>query len=150
MHPAISVWPSLFFYDRKLLDGPELRDGSCRRAPWHSRPCFPPLAFFDCQCAPSERHCLNESIWSGSCSRLVCRDCTRLLSSGSTSSIETARCLCCKMPMRCVECRPPSSVWAFTPCLTQVQQALHLQHCLNWPYIAILQTCPSWQEDLGG
>ncbi|KAK9868262.1 hypothetical protein WJX84_007623 [Apatococcus fuscideae] len=49
MHPAISMWPSLFFYERKLLDGPELRDGSCRRAPWHSRPCFPPLAFFDCQ-----------------------------------------------------------------------------------------------------
>ena len=51
MHPAISAWPSRFFYESKLLDGPELRDGTLRKAPWHSRPCFPPIAFFDCQCA---------------------------------------------------------------------------------------------------
>ncbi len=56
MHPAISKWPSSFFYDCKLLDGPALKDGSLRKAPWHSRPCFPPLAFFDCQYAFLSSH----------------------------------------------------------------------------------------------
>ncbi|KAL0017843.1 hypothetical protein WJX77_008034 [Trebouxia sp. C0004] len=51
MHPAISAWPSLFFYQGKLIDGTSALPGAVasRAADFHKRPCFPPLAFFDCQ-----------------------------------------------------------------------------------------------------
>ena len=51
MHPAISAWPSLFFYQGKLTDGTSALPGAVasRAADFHKRPCFPPLAFFDCQ-----------------------------------------------------------------------------------------------------
>lgn len=51
MHPAISAWPSLFFYQGKLTDGTSANPGAAasRAADFHKRPCFPPLAFFDCQ-----------------------------------------------------------------------------------------------------
>ncbi|KAA6418527.1 MAG: hypothetical protein FRX49_11473 [Trebouxia sp. A1-2] len=51
MHPDISAWPSLFFYQGKLTDGTSALPGavSSRAADFHQRSCFPPLAFFDCQ-----------------------------------------------------------------------------------------------------
>ncbi|KAK9830550.1 hypothetical protein WJX72_012414 [[Myrmecia] bisecta] len=48
MHPAISAWPSAFFYDGKLVDGRGIREGGERDAAFHKQPCFPPLAFYDC------------------------------------------------------------------------------------------------------
>lgn len=45
MHPAISAWPAKYFYDAELVDGPGVH---ALTAPFHSHPCFPPLAFFDC------------------------------------------------------------------------------------------------------
>lgn len=47
MHPAISAWPSAHFYRGRLLDAEAVR-GAARAQPFHSLPCFPPLAFFDC------------------------------------------------------------------------------------------------------
>ena len=51
MHPAISAWPSLFFYQGKLMDGTSALVGAVasRAADFHQRPCFAPLAFFDCR-----------------------------------------------------------------------------------------------------
>ena len=49
MHPAIAVWPSTFFYQGQLVTARSLADGKARRADFHSQPCFPPLAFFDCR-----------------------------------------------------------------------------------------------------
>lgn len=51
MHPAISAWPSLFFYQGKLSDATSALPGAVasRAADFHKRPCFPPLAFFDCR-----------------------------------------------------------------------------------------------------
>ena len=51
MHPAISAWPSLFFYQGKLSDATSALPGAgaSRAADFHKRPCFPPLAFFDCR-----------------------------------------------------------------------------------------------------
>lgn len=52
MHPAISAWPSAFFYQGRLLDAPAVRPGpdgtGGRAAPWHARRRLPPLAFWDC------------------------------------------------------------------------------------------------------
>ena len=55
MHPAISAWPSSYFYEGRLLDAPGVAAGSGgggggggRAAPWHATLCFPPLAFYDC------------------------------------------------------------------------------------------------------
>ena len=59
MHPAISAWPSSFFYSGQLQDAAAVvvppsgggggGGGGGRSAPWHERPCFPPLAFWDCR-----------------------------------------------------------------------------------------------------
>ena len=54
MHPAIAVWPSNFFYQGKLVTARSLADGKARRADFHSQPCFPPLAFFDCRHAGAD------------------------------------------------------------------------------------------------
>lgn len=48
MHPLISAWPSRFFYEGRLVDGERTTPASCA-ADFHSRPCFPPLAVFDCR-----------------------------------------------------------------------------------------------------
>lgn len=51
MHPAISAWPSAFFYEGQIADAPGVLPGpgvGGRAAPWHAAPCFPPLAFWDC------------------------------------------------------------------------------------------------------
>ncbi|KAF5835699.1 P-loop containing nucleoside triphosphate hydrolase protein [Dunaliella salina] len=42
MHPDISFFPSQQFYGGGLLDGQEHT-----KQPWHSQPCFGPLAFYD-------------------------------------------------------------------------------------------------------
>lgn len=55
MHPAISAFPASFFYSGKLLDAAAVAGGGSagagggRTAPWHDRPCLPPLAFWDCR-----------------------------------------------------------------------------------------------------
>ena len=54
MHPAISAWPSSYFYAGYLKDAPAVL-GNSRSAPFHQTPCFPPLAFFDCRC----RYCFK-------------------------------------------------------------------------------------------
>ncbi|CAL8465380.1 g4916 [Coccomyxa elongata] len=48
MHPAISAWPSAYFYAGQLKDASAVL-GDARSAPFHQTPCFPPLAFFDCR-----------------------------------------------------------------------------------------------------
>lgn len=48
MHPAISAWPSEYFYSGQLKDAPAVLN-TARTAPFHQTPCFPPLAFFDCR-----------------------------------------------------------------------------------------------------
>lgn len=55
MHPAISAWPSLFFYQGKLKDGTSALAGAVasRAADFHRKSCFAPLAFFDCRCDSS-------------------------------------------------------------------------------------------------
>lgn len=47
MHPIISRFPSQYFYDGKLVDGESISPDRCAAA-FHSKPCFPPFAFFDC------------------------------------------------------------------------------------------------------
>lgn len=46
-------FPAAFFYSGRLRDAPAVlvqgADGGGRAAPWHARPCFPPLAFWDCK-----------------------------------------------------------------------------------------------------
>ena len=69
MHPAISAWPSAFFYSGQLQDAAAVSalpsgGGGGRSAPWHERPCFPPLAFWDCQEASAGADCL-----AGACVR---------------------------------------------------------------------------------
>ena len=51
MHPAISAFPSAFFYSGRLQDDPALLPPASGRglAPWHAHSCFPPLAFWDCK-----------------------------------------------------------------------------------------------------
>ena len=45
MHPDICQFPSEYFYDSKLENGPRMRE-ACE-ASWHSDPMFPPYRFFD-------------------------------------------------------------------------------------------------------
>ncbi|KAJ5143468.1 uncharacterized protein N7515_002255 [Penicillium bovifimosum] len=47
MHPAISAFPSLTFYDGKLQDGPDM--GKLRQRPWHQSELLSPYRFFDVQ-----------------------------------------------------------------------------------------------------
>mgnify|MGYP003702019791 CR=1 FL=1 len=44
MHPEISRFPSLHFYENKLLDGAQAADKS---APFHGHDCLGPYMFFD-------------------------------------------------------------------------------------------------------
>ena len=72
MHPAIAAWPSTFFYQGKLVTARSLADGKARRADFHSQPCFPPLAFFDCRQAGAAKDlplCLLFTVDPGFCSR---------------------------------------------------------------------------------
>ncbi|BDA50111.1 probable helicase SEN1 at C-terminar half [Coccomyxa sp. Obi] len=48
MHPAISAWPSAYFYASQLKDAPAVLNDA-RSALFHQTLCFPPLAFFDCR-----------------------------------------------------------------------------------------------------
>jgi hypothetical protein len=72
MHPAISAWPSKFFYDGRLRDAPSVAGdrasgaASSRAATFHRRACFGPLAFFDCQ----EVGCRDEG--AGGVARRAC------------------------------------------------------------------------------
>ncbi|KAF5835698.1 AAA domain-containing protein [Dunaliella salina] len=45
MHPDISFFPSQQFYGGGLLDGQGTEEHT--KQPWHSQPCFGPLAFYD-------------------------------------------------------------------------------------------------------
>ncbi|GIL49937.1 hypothetical protein Vafri_6246 [Volvox africanus] len=45
MHPEISAFPSLEFYEGRLLNGEGVEDETTQ--PWHSQPAFGPFAFFD-------------------------------------------------------------------------------------------------------
>ena len=47
MHPDISSFPSLVFYDGKLLDGENM--AKARAKPWHHSPLLGPYRFFDVQ-----------------------------------------------------------------------------------------------------
>lgn len=47
MHPEISRFPSLTFYDGKLQDGPDM--GTLRTRPWHQSELLSPYRFFDVQ-----------------------------------------------------------------------------------------------------
>ena len=70
MHPAIAVWPSTFFYQGQLVTARSLADGKARRADFHSQPCFPPLAFFDCRRAGADLpFCLEFTVDPVSCLR---------------------------------------------------------------------------------
>lgn len=45
MHPEISIFPSKEFYERQLLDGPDMLQ--LRNKPWHSNSLLGPYRFFD-------------------------------------------------------------------------------------------------------
>lgn len=45
MHPELSLFPSDFFYNRRLKDGPLLLNN--RKAEWHQNAMFPPYKVFD-------------------------------------------------------------------------------------------------------
>jgi superfamily I DNA and/or RNA helicase len=47
MHPAISAWPSRWFYSGRLLDGAGV-DATSRGAPFHASPWRGPLVVWDC------------------------------------------------------------------------------------------------------
>ncbi|KAJ5194490.1 Zinc finger CCHC-type [Penicillium cf. griseofulvum] len=47
MHPAISRFPSVTFYDGKLQDGPDM--AKLRQRPWHQSELLSPYRFFDVQ-----------------------------------------------------------------------------------------------------
>lgn len=47
MHPAISNFPSVTFYDGKLQDGPDM--AKLRQRPWHQSDLLSPYRFFDVQ-----------------------------------------------------------------------------------------------------
>ncbi|KAJ5542691.1 Zinc finger CCHC-type [Penicillium sp. DV-2018c] len=47
MHPAISAFPSMTFYDGKLQDGPDM--GKLCQRPWHQSELLSPYRFFDVQ-----------------------------------------------------------------------------------------------------
>src|SRR5258708_18180545 len=47
MHPDISLFPSMAFYDSRLLDGPDM--AKLRARPWHSATLLGPYRFFDVQ-----------------------------------------------------------------------------------------------------
>lgn len=61
MHPDISAFPSLTFYDGKLQDGPDM--GKLRVRPWHQSELLSPYRFFDVQgmhhSAPKGRSLIN-------------------------------------------------------------------------------------------
>lgn len=46
MHPSISAWPSKYFYGGAIRDHAGLQQE--RAAAFHPRPCFPPIAFYNC------------------------------------------------------------------------------------------------------
>ena len=60
MHPAISAWPSRFFYRGRLSDAESVQ-GRIRAAAFHKQSCFPPLAFYDCRCASLTRQGLKNT-----------------------------------------------------------------------------------------
>lgn len=45
MHPEISLFPSTAFYDKRLLDGPDM--DTLRQRPWHANDLFGPYVFFN-------------------------------------------------------------------------------------------------------
>jgi hypothetical protein len=109
MHPAISAWPSAFFYSGQLQDAaalvvpPSGSNGSGgRSAPWHDRPCFPPLAFWDCREASAGagrlRGRMHEGLvsrrWAGCCwpavDRLHAPWCCRGGSAGAAAAARSA------------------------------------------------------------
>lgn len=44
MHPSISVFPSVAFYNSRLTDGPSMETKTAQ--PWHAHSLFPPYSFF--------------------------------------------------------------------------------------------------------
>ena len=48
MHPAISAWPSQYFYKGLLVDADSVRSRG-KAAGFHKRHCFAPLALYDCR-----------------------------------------------------------------------------------------------------
>lgn len=63
MHPEISLFPSGAFYDKRLLDGPDM--GTLRRRPWHANDLFGPYVFFNVagkhQTAGSSKSLINRA-----------------------------------------------------------------------------------------
>jgi senataxin len=61
MHPEISLFPSKTFYDRRLLDGPDM--AKLRQQPWHAQELLGPYRFFDVegqhQAAPKGHSLIN-------------------------------------------------------------------------------------------
>ena len=55
MHPAISAWPSQYFYRGLLVDAESVRDQG-KAAGFHKRRCFAPLALYDCRWAVVPPH----------------------------------------------------------------------------------------------
>jgi senataxin len=45
MHPELSKFPSNFFYESRLTDGPHMKEK--RLAEWHNSEIFKPYVFFD-------------------------------------------------------------------------------------------------------
>lgn len=62
MHPEISRFPSLHFYDNKLLDGVKVAEKS---ASFHDHCCLSPYMFFDI--ADGREHCGRNSATQSLC-----------------------------------------------------------------------------------
>lgn len=90
MHPAIKAWPARYFYDDRLVDGGTVVSGGCS-ADFHSKACFPPLAFFDCRClATFQKVCASSKSANATCQAVPNEDCMSYDSSEQLCG--TARC----------------------------------------------------------
>jgi hypothetical protein len=54
MHPEISRFPSILFYDSKLIDAPKMLQSQSRE--WHRHPQFRPYLFYNVHQGTESRH----------------------------------------------------------------------------------------------
>lgn len=75
MHPEISRFPSLHFYENKLLDGAEVADKS---ALFHFHECLGPYMFFDI--ADGREHCGRNAATQSLCNEFEADTAIEILS----------------------------------------------------------------------
>ncbi|KAJ3197034.1 DEAD-box type RNA helicase [Irineochytrium annulatum] len=87
MHPHISLFPSLQFYDSRLEDAENMN--TLRAVPWHSDEKFPPYAFFNIEWGREKRagHSLYNPDEVIACVNLVAQICKKFPKTGFMSKI---------------------------------------------------------------